>query len=453
MTFPNVNAAWEYTRVGLSNVIPLVESGGPYTVSVDKASAGYTAQVLTSPNLDASPQDDSWEAATAIDTSDVVSVAVAADVRAIMISITVRPSPVGDARIAPCKLTVSSSKSVGIQNKRRHASGYGGNLFAGAPAEQDPYSAMVLADMAAHGNQGAFYAMQDGQLLTLTDTGPDGSIDCVGGVGASFSSGEPWPLANNIFDTFWNYRSLTVDMGGGASQTNSAECWFHPTSFPTITILIHGNSGGLITQLDTGGLLSARWHMNTAFADPGIWAASTVYAKGDRRRKIADNGRFVECEIAGTSDTSEPVWPTNLGTVVDSTVTWRDVGQRSLFHDMGGQTADRLVTASPVSAGIWHHMVASRTATGYELWLDGVLADSFANPAADTFRGTFGTPRQFQFDTADYNTGRTAMDLGIQGGSNLYTGRMAYVALYRTALTPTQVVAHYDKGVALGLNP
>jgi hypothetical protein len=56
-----------------------------------------------------------------------------------------------------------------------------------------------------------------------------------------------------------------------------------------------------------------------------VWAASTAYVLGNIRTPLAGagNGFFYEVTTAGTSDATEPTWPTVVGnTVVDGTVTW-----------------------------------------------------------------------------------------------------------------------------------
>lgn len=53
------------------------------------------------------------------------------------------------------------------------------------------------------------------------------------------------------------------------------------------------------------------------------WAASTAYVRGDYVQPTTATGLTYECTTAGTSDASEPTWPTTAGgTVVDNTVTW-----------------------------------------------------------------------------------------------------------------------------------
>jgi|GEM_PF-6256373 len=62
---------------------------------------------------------------------------------------------------------------------------------------------------------------------------------------------------------------------------------------------------------------------------PGMaaWQASTAYSQGDIVKPTTPNGFYYRCTVAGTSDTAEPTWPTELGaTVVDGGVTWECAG-------------------------------------------------------------------------------------------------------------------------------
>ena len=56
---------------------------------------------------------------------------------------------------------------------------------------------------------------------------------------------------------------------------------------------------------------------------PRFWESETVYVLGDFARLEAGEDFIYECTVAGTSDSSEPTWPTTAGaTVVDGTATW-----------------------------------------------------------------------------------------------------------------------------------
>lgn len=60
--------------------------------------------------------------------------------------------------------------------------------------------------------------------------------------------------------------------------------------------------------------------------DPPQRANSTAYAVGQEVIPLTPNGWLYRCEVAGTSDSSAPTWPTVLGvSVTDGTVTWRCV--------------------------------------------------------------------------------------------------------------------------------
>jgi len=65
------------------------------------------------------------------------------------------------------------------------------------------------------------------------------------------------------------------------------------------------------------------------------WAASTAYALGDVRRAATSQvtGLFFKCVTAGTSSSSEPEWPTDIGNeVVDGSVTWKAIS--SVYADL-----------------------------------------------------------------------------------------------------------------------
>ena len=58
------------------------------------------------------------------------------------------------------------------------------------------------------------------------------------------------------------------------------------------------------------------------------WAASTAFSVGDIRRATTEqaSGLFFRCTTAGTSGSSEPSWPTDIGsTVTDNTCVWTGI--------------------------------------------------------------------------------------------------------------------------------
>ena len=58
------------------------------------------------------------------------------------------------------------------------------------------------------------------------------------------------------------------------------------------------------------------------------WAATTAFVVGDIRRStvLQASGLVFRCTAAGTSASTEPAWPTDIGsTITDATVTWQAV--------------------------------------------------------------------------------------------------------------------------------
>lgn len=103
-------------------------------------------------------------------------------------------------------------------------------------------------------------------------------------------------------------------------------------NYANITTLSPWNdpSGGMPTQLcyANNGLFirsgSSGWNL-TSMPTNSSWTASTVTSLNAIRHATAQNRTyfFLKCTTAGTTGTTEPVWPTtDGGTVVDGTVVW-----------------------------------------------------------------------------------------------------------------------------------
>ena len=74
------------------------------------------------------------------------------------------------------------------------------------------------------------------------------------------------------------------------------------------------------------------------------WAASTAFSVGDVRRASSsqNSGLVFECTTAGTSDSSEPTWPTDIGsTATDNNVVWTAIS--SVFADLSGLAVDAVI--------------------------------------------------------------------------------------------------------------
>ena len=84
---------------------------------------------------------------------------------------------------------------------------------------------------------------------------------------------------------------------------------------------------GRFVQLAKGNLATANFKVE---ANDGVtasaWSSSNAYSVDDFVIPTVANDHYYKCTVAGTSDVSEPTWPTDGSTVVDGTATWLDMG-------------------------------------------------------------------------------------------------------------------------------
>ena len=74
------------------------------------------------------------------------------------------------------------------------------------------------------------------------------------------------------------------------------------------------------------------------------WAASTAFVVGDIRRATTDQatGLWFRCTTAGTSASSEPAWPTDIGsTVTDNTCVWTAIS--SVYEDVSALAPSAII--------------------------------------------------------------------------------------------------------------
>ena len=101
-------------------------------------------------------------------------------------------------------------------------------------------------------------------------------------------------------------------------------------------------------------------------------------------------------------------------------------------YNNGYQT---LTSPANVADGAWHHVVSTMSpSTGMTLYVDG---QRVAGNAA------FTAPES---NTGYWRIGYDNTSGWPNAGGNYFTGSMRFAALYKTALTATQVKAHYDAG-------
>jgi len=150
--------------------------------------------------------------------------------------------------------------------------------------------------------------------------------------------------------TFKLYTDATLlsPFSGSYSLTHKTDLSDNPQDF----VLYFGSLGS--NGLDTEDRILQ------ASSSPGVaqisltptdtldeWTVATAYSLGDCVEPTVGNGKRYQATVGGTSHaTTEPTWPTSLGsTVVDNTVTWTCVGDSHLTTEI------KLATTSGGLAG------------------------------------------------------------------------------------------------------
>lgn len=117
----------------------------------------------------------------------------------------------------------------------------------------------------------------------------------------------------------FNDSGLTSAFGGTLSVVNYTDLSDNPQDF---TLYIGSNTAA--RQLQANSDPGVDDITLTPIDNTSEWVLSTVYTLGQMRQPTTPNGLVYIVTTAGTSDTTEPTWPTTgLGsTVVDGTVIW-----------------------------------------------------------------------------------------------------------------------------------
>jgi hypothetical protein len=114
-----------------------------------------------------------------------------------------------------------------------------------------------------------------------------------------------------------------------------------------------------------------------------------LYVRNFLVRPVTPNGWFYQCVAGGTTGSSEPAWPITLGaTVVDGTVTWKNVGkdflvsENLLYESIQGGKRTRYASAAP-SEGFF--------AVGDRIMFTGPTAGGFIGAVCTTATSANGT--------------------------------------------------------------
>jgi hypothetical protein len=107
------------------------------------------------------------------------------------------------------------------------------------------------------------------------------------------------------------------------------------------------------------------------------------------------------------------------------------IGWNFRMYDGNGTNLGVDLTGGANSPGLWSHVVAVWNGTAAVLYVDGVLVDD-TNDGSGTYNPNTG-PSAPTFTVGSYDI-----------GDNAFHGSVDEVAFYPTALTPAQILAHFN---------
>jgi hypothetical protein len=165
-------------------------------------------------------------------------------------------------------------------------------------------------------------------------------------------------LGTTTFNLFTDV-GLTIPFSGLYQLTHFSDLSDNPQDF---VLYLGSNAAG--TQLEAQSAPGTDPIVLTPVDTLPLWQASTAYSVGDRIQPTTPNGRRYRCTTAGTSDVSEPTFPTvGIGSsVVDGTCVWEyesakhEITELKLATTSGGLTSatagDPLALPNTILSGV-----------------------------------------------------------------------------------------------------
>lgn len=170
----------------------------------------------------------------------------------------------------------------------------------------------VYDDYLDLGNTEKFALKADSENKIRTSTDPDSYGEALDSVNI------PKPTSLTIATNEFDSEVMALLFRGGVSDMNVAA---GTGVSETFTVRL-----GLYRRLAKSNLQAGVVVKHDAGATATTWAATTAKIVGACVVPTVANGHYYKCTIAGTTDSSQPTWPTTGGTVADGTATWLDMG-------------------------------------------------------------------------------------------------------------------------------
>ncbi|CAN7325873.1 LamG-like jellyroll fold domain-containing protein [Knoellia sp. LjRoot47] len=205
-----------------------------------------------------------------------------------------------------------------------------------------------------------------------------------------------------------------LDTTSGSTLLDSTEARLDATRDPSTSLGVAGAlATGTALRLEGGSVGAAAAVRSTG--SPNDYTLETWVRSTSTR-----GGRFLGM---GSS-------PTGTSTTVDRQLYLRDDGRVS-FGYLNGNSRTAVSSTSAINDGVWHHVVATRTAGATRLYVDGALAASGGTNTTSSTTGWWrlGGDRLTSWPNTPRNTH--------------LAGDLDEVAVYGKALSASAVFAHY----------
>lgn len=126
--------------------------------------------------------------------------------------------------------------------------------------------------------------------------------------------------------------------------------------------------------------------------------------------------------------------PTGAASLYDRHLYLTDTGQ--VVFGVYPNQVKTIISPQTYTDGVWHHAVATLSSAGMSLYLDG--QNVATDPATTTGQSYYGYWRIGYGNLAGWGA--------TQPSTFFFKGSLRYAAVYTTALTTTQIAAHYRAG-------